>query len=132
MPAGQPGRAPAWPRRHCLFERGARPFPPASPARTPLPDHSLRLLSFSEYNKIVTKTALGFVVMGTIGFFVKLVFIVSEEEDKMEGSARERDTAARALEVAPPTCTHFSIPFPSPARTQPINQIIVGGGQAKE
>ena len=30
----------------------------------------------AEFNKIVLQTALGFVVMGFIGFFVKLVFIV--------------------------------------------------------
>ena len=31
----------------------------------------------AEFNKICSKTALGFVVMGFIGFFVKLIFIVS-------------------------------------------------------
>ena len=30
----------------------------------------------AEYNKICSRTALGFVVMGFIGFFVKLIFIV--------------------------------------------------------
>jgi len=28
-----------------------------------------------EFNKIMTKTALGFVIMGFVGFFVKLIFI---------------------------------------------------------
>lgn len=28
-----------------------------------------------EFNKICSKTAIGFVVMGFIGFFVKLIFI---------------------------------------------------------
>jgi protein transport protein SEC61 subunit gamma-like protein len=31
----------------------------------------------TEFNKICLQTALGFIVMGFIGFFVKLVFIVS-------------------------------------------------------
>jgi len=31
----------------------------------------------AEFNKICLQTALGFIVMGFIGFFVKLVFIVS-------------------------------------------------------
>ena len=31
----------------------------------------------TEFTKITSKTALGFVVMGFIGFFVKLIFIVS-------------------------------------------------------
>lgn len=31
----------------------------------------------AEFNKICSKTAIGFVVMGFIGFFVKLIFIVS-------------------------------------------------------
>ena len=30
-----------------------------------------------EYTKVCLRTALGFVVMGLIGFFVKLIFIVS-------------------------------------------------------
>ncbi len=30
----------------------------------------------AEFNKITTQTALGFIVMGFIGFFVKLIFIV--------------------------------------------------------
>ena len=34
-------------------------------------------LPFAEFNKICLQTALGFIVMGFIGFFVKLVFIVS-------------------------------------------------------
>jgi hypothetical protein len=38
----------------------------------------LLLLSLTtEFTKITSKTALGFVVMGFIGFFVKLIFIVS-------------------------------------------------------
>jgi hypothetical protein len=41
----------------------------------------LLLLSLTtEFTKITSKTALGFVVMGFIGFFVKLIFIVSLEE----------------------------------------------------
>jgi protein transport protein SEC61 subunit gamma and related proteins len=32
----------------------------------------------AEFNKITIRTALGFVVMGFIGFFVKLIFIVSD------------------------------------------------------
>ncbi len=31
----------------------------------------------AEYTKICTRTAVGFIVMGFIGFFVKLIFIVS-------------------------------------------------------
>lgn len=31
----------------------------------------------AEFNKITIRTAIGFVVMGFIGFFVKLIFIVS-------------------------------------------------------
>ena len=31
----------------------------------------------AEFNKICLRTALGFIVMGFIGFFVKLIFIVS-------------------------------------------------------
>ena len=34
----------------------------------------------TEFTKITSKTALGFVVMGFIGFFVKLIFIVSSWE----------------------------------------------------
>ena len=30
-----------------------------------------------EYTKVCVRTALGFIVMGVIGFFVKLIFIVS-------------------------------------------------------
>ena len=37
----------------------------------------LMLIHFAEFNKICSRTALGFVVMGFIGFFVKLIFIVS-------------------------------------------------------
>lgn len=47
------------------------------------PPSSLNLLFFlldknkkTEFTKITSKTALGFVVMGFIGFFVKLIFIV--------------------------------------------------------
>ena len=32
---------------------------------------------YAEFNKITLRTAIGFVVMGFIGFFVKLIFIVS-------------------------------------------------------
>ena len=32
---------------------------------------------YAEFNKITIRTAIGFVVMGFIGFFVKLIFIVS-------------------------------------------------------
>lgn len=32
--------------------------------------------SHAEFNKICSRTALGFIVMGFIGFFVKLIFIV--------------------------------------------------------
>ena len=40
--------------------------------------YRVNLLVFSaEFNKICLQTALGFIVMGFIGFFVKLVFIVS-------------------------------------------------------
>jgi hypothetical protein len=38
---------------------------------TPLLDAS------AEFNKIAGKTALGFILMGFVGFFVKLIFIVS-------------------------------------------------------
>lgn len=31
----------------------------------------------AEFNKITIRTAIGFIVMGFIGFFVKLIFIVS-------------------------------------------------------
>ena len=34
-------------------------------------------LWLAEFNKITVRTALGFIVMGFIGFFVKLIFIVS-------------------------------------------------------
>ncbi len=34
-------------------------------------------MCLTEFNKICLQTALGFIVMGFIGFFVKLVFIVS-------------------------------------------------------
>jgi hypothetical protein len=37
--------------------------------------HPPPLPSSPEFNKIASKTALGFVVMGFIGFFVKLIFI---------------------------------------------------------
>jgi hypothetical protein len=38
---------------------------------------ALLCVSCAEFNKICSKTAIGFVVMGFIGFFVKLIFIVS-------------------------------------------------------
>lgn len=44
---------------------------------------TLELRSYSskylpaEFNKITIRTAIGFIVMGFIGFFVKLIFIVS-------------------------------------------------------
>lgn len=39
-------------------------------------------LLFAEFNKICLQTALGFIVMGFIGFFVKLVFIVSTHDPR--------------------------------------------------
>ncbi len=121
-------RSPAHPhtRLHCFFFR-ARVSTPFSPSLS-------SLLSLSEYNKIVTKTALGFVVMGTIGFFVKLVFIVSCLRGELEegdddggegagtGERKGHDTLGSLLYLS--TCT------PPPLK-QPINQIIVGGS-AKE
>ncbi len=41
------------------------------------PPTSRAITSHTEYLKILGKTALGFIVMGFIGFFVKLLFIVS-------------------------------------------------------
>jgi hypothetical protein len=35
------------------------------------------VVSAAEFNKITSKTAIGFILMGFIGFFVKLIFIVS-------------------------------------------------------
>jgi len=34
-----------------------------------------------EFNKITTRTALGFVAMGFVGFFVKLIFIPINQVD---------------------------------------------------
>jgi protein transport protein SEC61 subunit gamma-like protein len=33
------------------------------------------LLIFAEFTKVAVRTAIGFVVMGFVGFFVKLIFI---------------------------------------------------------
>jgi protein transport protein SEC61 subunit gamma and related proteins len=33
------------------------------------------VLSCAEFTKVATRTAIGFVVMGFVGFFVKLIFI---------------------------------------------------------
>jgi protein transport protein SEC61 subunit gamma and related proteins len=32
-------------------------------------------LPYAEFTKVATRTAIGFVVMGFVGFFVKLIFI---------------------------------------------------------
>jgi hypothetical protein len=41
-----------------------------------LTERCVTWLAAAEFNKITTQTALGFIVMGFIGFFVKLIFIV--------------------------------------------------------
>jgi hypothetical protein len=40
----------------------------------------------AEFNKITSKTAIGFILMGFIGFFVKLIFIVSTAHVSGAGS----------------------------------------------
>lgn len=50
----------------------------------------------AEFNRICSKTAIGFVVMGFIGFFVKLIFIVSPQPPggTPQGWLSVRSTAA--------------------------------------
>ena len=67
----------------------------------------------AEFEQICWRTGAGFVVMGFIGFFVKLIFIVSA---LWPGAWFPPVTDARACRVTPPACG-----------LQPINQIIVGG-----
>lgn len=38
---------------------------------------TLLALLLAEFNKVCSRTAIGFILMGFIGFFVKLIFIVS-------------------------------------------------------
>lgn len=86
----------------------------------------------AEYFKVCTRTALGFIVMGFIGFFVKLLFIVSGAECmRMQhaqpctrasgwGGWRARMVAARHAHARARACPACTLP------AQPINQIIVG------
>ncbi len=73
-------------------------------------------LWLAEFNKITVRTALGFIVMGFIGFFVKLIFIVS----------------GWVLCAAPfwPVSLLTWWPDTVSVSLQPINQIIVGGAAA--
>ena len=66
--------------------------------------------------------------MGIIGFFVKLVFIVSENDGRL--GSRER--GAHAAWRKHKQIAHLFSPTHTHTQTQPINQIIVGGGQAKQ
>ena len=51
-----------------------------------------------EYQKIVSRTALGFVAMGFIGFFVKLVFIpINNIISKSVGGDRESGGGKRSF-----------------------------------
>ena len=78
----------------------------------------LTLRRCAEYKKICLQTVVGFAIMGFIGFFVKLIFIVSERP-----AACDR-THAHSTHSA---CLRDSLtlvdPFLAP---QPINNIIVG------
>jgi hypothetical protein len=49
-----------------------------------------------EFNKITSKTAIGFILMGFIGFFVKLIFIVSTAHVSGAGSQDIATAAAVA------------------------------------
>ncbi len=77
---------------------------------------SIPWLWLAEFNKITVRTALGFIVMGFIGFFVKLIFIVSG--------------------CVPCAAPHWRVsllilwPDAVSVSPQPINQIIVGGAAA--
>jgi hypothetical protein len=118
-------------RADASFERAPHSFPTTlntSPCTSTHPQ--------TEYNKIVTKTALGFVVMGTIGFFVKLIFIVREGWlccGAWVVCVRRR----MRLGATPPPpqplpgeeATHSlpTLPLSFSFLLQPINQIIVGG-----
>ena len=73
-------------------------------------------LWLAEFNKITVRTALGFIVMGFIGFFVKLIFIVSACVL----------CALPCWRLSPLTLWPDAV-YVSP---QPINQIIVGGAAA--
>jgi hypothetical protein len=55
----------------------------------------------AEFNKICLRTALGFVVMGFIGFFVKLIFIVR----RFSPPASPSSALPAQLNVYAPSCT---------------------------
>lgn len=57
----------------------------------------------AEYNRIVFKVAVGFVVMGFIGFFVKLIFIVSRYCGRQTGFYRQLTAAFSSMVVSAPT-----------------------------
>ena len=42
------------------------------------PDPRPPALSLAEFNKVASITAMGFIAAGFIGFFIKLIFIVSD------------------------------------------------------
>lgn len=121
--------------------------------RPPLPLPPCLPPSHAEFNKIATKTALGFVVMGFIGFFVKLIFIVSGWccggrsrggapgclPYRVGGPCVKKTSTGRRRRLSGGDTTHtiffFSAhppPFFASTTTQPINQIIVGGSVAKD
>jgi hypothetical protein len=50
----------------------------------------------AEFNKIATVTALGFVLVGFIGFFVKLIFIVGGQPLLLRAAGRTLDHRGRA------------------------------------
>jgi len=78
----------------------------------------------AEFNKITVRTALGFIVMGFIGFFVKLIFIVSAL------LAQPGRAAALPCRTCSEQATHPAALTLDALGVQPINQIIVGGAAA--
>ena len=81
----------------------------------------------AEFNKITVRTALGFIVMGFIGFFVKLIFIVSA---LLAWPGRAGALPCRTCSVLRRVDAHPAALTLDVLWVQPINQIIVGGAAA--
>lgn len=83
----------------------------------------------AEFNKICLQTALGFIVMGFIGFFVKLVFIVSYTPALFLRDLLTRlgDWTVQTLPFDGFHENFVTLIDKGCGVVQPINQIIVGG-----
>jgi len=80
-------------------------FPFASPLHAPPPPPNTTTTT-TEFTQITLKTAMGFLIMGFIGFFVKLLFIVSRDGRRCRCRCRRccRSRApSRPVELSAPT-----------------------------